>query len=78
VVPLIAGFILGLWLRWWAVPIVAVGWTVVIAIRVPSQWLGTMTVGAVIGAVGVAIAVLLRRVLDVAMRPRRNQPNHRQ
>jgi hypothetical protein len=74
---IIAGFIFGLWLRWWAVPIVAVGWTIVIAIGAPSVWLGAMALGALNGAVGVVLALLLRRAIDGSMRPRRNQPSHR-
>jgi hypothetical protein len=74
---MIAGLVLGVWLRWLAVPIVAVAWAVVIAFGDPSSWLGGALLGAVNGAVGVAFALLLRRLLDVSMRPRRNQPSGR-
>jgi hypothetical protein len=74
---MIAGLVLGLWLRWSAVPIVAVGWAGVIAFGHPSSWLGGALLGAVNGAVGLAFALVLRRVLDVSMRQRRNQPSGR-
>ena len=74
---MIAGLILGLWLRWWAVPIVAVGWWLVIAVLDPSLWFNAGFLGAVNAAVGVAVALLLRRVLDVSLRLIRNEPSHR-
>jgi hypothetical protein len=74
---MIAGLVFGLWLRWWAVPIVAVGSTVVFAIRAPSLWLGTMALGAVSAAVGVVLALLLRRAINACVQPRRNQPSQR-
>jgi hypothetical protein len=74
---MVAGLVLGLWLRWWAVPIVAVGWTVFIAIRDPSLWLGTMALAAVNGAVGVVLALALLRAINACLRPRKNQPSRR-
>jgi hypothetical protein len=60
---IVAGLILGVWIRWWAVPIVALGWAVAIAFADPSSALGGALLGAVNGAVGVALALVLRRVL---------------
>jgi hypothetical protein len=64
-----AGFLLGLWIRWWAVPVVAVGWLVLIAFLDPSIALASGALGAVNALVGVLPAVALRRVL--------NGPRHR-
>lgn len=69
---MIAGLVLGLWVRWWAIPIIGSSWAVVIAFGEPSYSLAGALFGALNGAVGVAFAVLLRRVLDVSLRPRRN------
>ena len=74
---MIAGLVLGLWVRWWAVAVIAVGWAIVIAFGEPSSWLAGGLFGAANGAVGVAFAVLLRRLVDVSVRPRRNQPSNR-
>jgi hypothetical protein len=74
---IVAGLILAVWIRWWAVPIVALGWAVVIAFADPSYAIGGALLGAVNGAVGVAFALVSRRVLDLSMRPRSNQPNTR-
>jgi hypothetical protein len=64
---IVAGCLVGFWFRWWAVPIVAVGWAVVIAAFVddvgasdlPAAWV----LGAVNAAVGVVPAIALQRVL---------------
>jgi hypothetical protein len=37
---IVAGLILGVWIRWWAVPIVVLGWAVVIAFADPSSAIG--------------------------------------
>jgi hypothetical protein len=34
---IVAGLLLGVWIRWWAVPIVALRWAVVIAFGDPSS-----------------------------------------
>jgi hypothetical protein len=73
---IVAGLVLGLWIRWWAVPIVALGWAVVIALADLSSAIGGALLGAVNGAVGVAFALVLRRVLP-SVRPMSNQPSHR-
>lgn len=73
---IVAGLLLGAWLRWWAVPIVAFGWAVVIAFGEPSHALGGALFGAVNGAVGVVFALGLRRVLEISMRPRGNLQSH--
>jgi len=60
---ILAGLVLGLWVRWWAIPLVAVGWAVVIALVVdPSSALGGGLLGAVNGLVGVLPAVGLRKL----------------
>jgi hypothetical protein len=59
-----AGFLLGLWIRWWAVPVVAVGWLVLIAFLDPSIALAGGALGAANALVGVLPAVALRRVLN--------------
>jgi len=65
------GFLLGAWIRWWAVPIVALGWVVVIAFGDPSSAVGGGLFGAANGAVGVAFALALRRALGVSNQPSR-------
>jgi hypothetical protein len=73
---IVAGFVLGVWTRWWAVPIVALGWALVIAFYVdPSSALAAAVLGAVNGAVGAVVAVGLRRVLDGFLPPRPDQPS---
>jgi hypothetical protein len=66
---IVAGFILALWLRWWAIGVVALGWALLIAVGGPSSALGAALLGAANGAVGAAVSLGLRRVLDVAVRP---------
>lgn len=73
---IVAGLILGAWIRWWAVPIIALAWAVAIAFADPSSAIGAALLGAENGAVGVALALVLRRVLPSAW-PRSNQPSHR-
>jgi hypothetical protein len=55
-----AGFVLGLWIRWSAWPIVAVGWLLLIAFLDPSIGLAGGALGAVNALVGVLPAVALR------------------
>jgi hypothetical protein len=57
------GLLLGLWIRWWAVPAVAVGWALIIALFVdPAAVVGALALGAANAVVGVAPAVGLRRL----------------
>lgn len=58
---ILAGFVLGMWIRWWAVPVVAIGWAVVIVFIDPSSALAGGMLGAVNGLVGVLPALGLRR-----------------
>ena len=74
---ILAGLLLGVWIRWWAVLAVALGWAVVIAFNDPSSVLGGGLLGAVNAAVGVVLALGLRRVLEALMRPRGDQQSHR-
>src|ERR1700730_7342099 len=57
-----AGFILGLWIRWWAVPVVAVGWLILITLLDPSIALASGLLGAATALVCVLAAVGLRWV----------------
>jgi hypothetical protein len=66
---IVAGFLLALWLRWWAVAVVAVGWAALIFVNYPSSALSAAAFGAVNGAVGAAVAVAVRRVLDMCVGP---------
>jgi hypothetical protein len=59
---ILAGFLIGLWLRWWAVPIVGVGWAVVILFIDPSKVLAGGILGALNGFVGVLAALGVRRL----------------
>jgi len=60
---ILAGLVLGLWIRWWAIPVVAVGWAIVIALFIDS---GAVLAGGLLGAtnafVGALPAVGLRRL----------------
>jgi hypothetical protein len=76
---IVAGLLLGLWIRWWAVPIVAVGWAVVIAFgHAPSALaVGGGLFGAVNAAVGVMFALALRRAFGFPVQPRGHWPSNR-
>ena len=64
---ILAGLVLGLWLRWWAVPIVAFAWAVVIVLVAdPTSAVGGALLGAANALVGVLPAVGLRKVFDLA------------
>jgi hypothetical protein len=63
------------WVRWWAVPIVALAWAVVIAfVAGPIGALGGALLGAVNAFVGVLPAVGLRKFFDIAATGDPNQP----
>jgi hypothetical protein len=74
---MLAGLLLGVWIRWWTVPIVALGWAVVIAFGHPPSALGGGLFGAVNGAVGVLVALGLRSAFEFSMRPRGHCPGRR-
>jgi hypothetical protein len=59
---ILAGFAIGLWIRWWAVPVVAVGWAVVMVFIDPSSAFAGGLLGALNGLVGVLPAIGLRRL----------------
>ena len=59
---ILAGFVIGLWIRWWAVPVVAVGWAVVMVFIDPSSAFAGGLLGALNGLVGVLPAIGLRRL----------------
>ena len=72
---IVSGLVLGLWVRWWAVPIVALAWAVVIAfVAGPIGALGGALLGAVNAFVGVLSAVGLRKLFDIAATGDPNQP----
>lgn len=74
---ILAGLVLGLWIRWWAVPIVAVGWAVLVVLVVdPASVLGAGLLGAVNGLVGVLPAVGLRKLFDPATDSTGGQSSH--
>ncbi|MDQ1489727.1 MAG: hypothetical protein QOJ23_2241 [Actinomycetota bacterium] len=56
-----AGFVIGLWCRWWAVIVVAVGWSIVVAVMEPAAAPAAAALGAANGAVGLLPALALRR-----------------
>lgn len=71
---ILAGLVLGLWLRWWAVPVVAVAWAVVIVfVADPTSALGGVLLGAANAIIGVLPAVGLRKLFDLAATG--DQPN---
>jgi hypothetical protein len=60
---ILAGLLLGVWIRWWAVLVVGVGWAIVIGNLDPTAALGAGLLGAVNAVVGVLVALGLRRLL---------------
>jgi hypothetical protein len=60
---ILAGFVIGLWIRWWSVPVVAIGWAVVMVFIDPSKALVGGLLAALNGLVGVLPAVGLRRLI---------------
>jgi hypothetical protein len=61
-----AGFLFGLWFRWWTVPVVAVGWAFLLAVSVevdPGTLFGGAAVGAVNGLLGLLPALAVRRLV---------------
>jgi hypothetical protein len=66
---ILAGFVIGLFLRWWAVPIVAVGWVVVLIFIDPASALAGGLLGALNGLVGVLAALGVRRLIVRSGRP---------
>ena len=71
---ILAGFVIGLWFRWWAVPVVAVGWAVVIVFIDPASVLSAGFLGALNGLVGALAAVGIRRLIDNSRRTVRGRP----
>ena len=67
---ILAGFLLGLWLRWWAVPVVAVVWTAIVVVAVDADPLAAALLGAVNALLGTALGVGIRRAITaVSARP---------
>jgi hypothetical protein len=62
---ILGGLLLGPLLRWWAIPLIAFAWAAVIAITVDISSVGVAALlGAANAAVGVLIALPLRKLLD--------------
>jgi len=69
VVPtaIVAGMVLGFFVRWWAMPLVAVAWSlVVVDSGAARDWLSGLLVGAANALVGVLVALLVRRLARTA------------
>jgi hypothetical protein len=62
---IVAGFVLGMWLRWWTVPVVAVGWGVTVAFGNSANVFAGALLGGLNALVGVALAISLRRLLHI-------------
>jgi hypothetical protein len=60
---ILAGLLLGLWIRWWAIPVVGLGWAIVIAFIDPAVVLAGAALGAANALVGVLIALGLRMLV---------------
>jgi hypothetical protein len=61
---LLFGFAIG---RWWAIPLGALGWTVLIVAAVPID-LGNLPLAAALGAANTSVGVLARFGLGLALR----------
>ncbi len=59
---LLFGFAIG---RWWAIPLGALGWTVLLVAAIPID-LGNLPLAAALGAANTAIGVLTRIGLGLA------------
>jgi hypothetical protein len=60
---ILAGLLLGMWIRWWAIPVVAVGWAIVIGLVIdPGVALAAGLLGAANAFVGVLPALAIRRL----------------
>lgn len=71
---ILAGLVLGLRVRWWAIPMVAMAWAIVIAFIVDmSSALAGGVLGGVNASVGVLVAVGLRKLFHVV--GRRHRPS---
>ena len=58
---IVLGFVLGLLLRWWAVPVVGVIWGVIMLTVEPGVFFGAVALGAVNALVGAVPAIAIRR-----------------
>lgn len=63
---MLAGLLLGMFVRWWAVPIVGLGWATAIVVVDPSSLIEGALLGAVNAAVGVLVALAVRRAFETA------------
>ena len=62
---IVAAFVLGMWVRWWAVPIVALGWSLVVALGESANLFAGVLIGGVNALVGVMLAIGLRRLFHM-------------
>jgi hypothetical protein len=60
---ILAGLLLGMWIRWWAIPVVGIGWAIVVAFIDPSAALAGAALGAANALVGVLVALGLRTLV---------------
>jgi hypothetical protein len=60
---ILGGFVLGAFIRWWAVPVVGLLWAIVILFIEPSGVLVGCVLGAINGAVGALPAVAIRHAI---------------
>jgi hypothetical protein len=75
---ILAGMVLGYFIRWWAIPVVGVAWSVLLAVSgVATDWLEDLLVGALNSLVGVLVAVLLRRLVRAASLDHASVRRHR-
>ena len=61
---MLVGLVLGLFIRWWAIPVAAVVWSLIVAVAVDTHdWWGGLLLGAANAFVCVVIALLVRRLV---------------
>ena len=70
---IVAAFVLGVWVRWWAVPIVALVWGLVVALGNSATLFAGVAIGEVNALVGVLLAIGLRRAFHIP----KSAPFHR-
>jgi hypothetical protein len=64
---ILAGLLLGLILRWWAVPAVAVLWSILVVTTIDANPIAAAALGAANAAAGCAVAVLGRHAVHRAL-----------
>jgi len=59
---ILAGIVLGYVVRWWAIPIVALAWSLIVAAADTGAVLDAVGLGSANAAVGVLLAMVGRRI----------------